>query len=260
VLIVRILSLSKAVIAAALLLAGQAYSQFTIVPSTPRPYDTVRVLVGSGTIGGNTPFNGYDPSATLVTMAGNKITISLLMADIFGGTGLGMDLPVGQFPPGTYEIEVKRRAPGGFEYPSLGNTTFTIPSRTAAEPLWNHSDLWWNPQESGWGLNIMHHGLGKIFATWFVYDANRNPTWYVIPDGQWITPTEYRGSIYRTNGPGFRECEPINCSTPFDPRLVNVVLVGSAKITFNPFGSDAASAELTVDGRTYVRLIRRQSF
>src|SRR4029453_7146264 len=30
----------------------------------------------------------------------------------------------------------------------------------------NYQDIWWNPQESGWGMNLTHQG-NTIFATWF---------------------------------------------------------------------------------------------
>jgi hypothetical protein len=34
-----------------------------------------------------------------------------------------------------------------------------VPSRTWALNTWGSdmSDLWWNPDESGWGVNIAHH-------------------------------------------------------------------------------------------------------
>src|ERR1043166_810025 len=41
----------------------------------------------------------------------------------------------------------------------------------------DQSDLWWNPDESGWGIQFVQRG-STIFATMFVYDANGNPTWY----------------------------------------------------------------------------------
>ena len=42
----------------------------------------------------------------------------------------------------------------------------------------NYQDLWWaaGGAESGWGVNLTHQGT-TIFATWFTYDANRNPLW-----------------------------------------------------------------------------------
>ena len=40
-----------------------------------------------------------------------------------------------------------------------------------------YSDLWWNPQESGWGLNLVQQDE-TAFVTLFVYDAENRPTWY----------------------------------------------------------------------------------
>jgi hypothetical protein len=48
------------------------------------------------------------------------------------------------------------------------------PARTAPEI----SDMWWNPDESGWGVNVIMQ-KDVAFATFFLYDTARNPTWYV---------------------------------------------------------------------------------
>lgn len=42
----------------------------------------------------------------------------------------------------------------------------------------SYGDLWWaaGGTESGWGINLTQQGT-TIFATWFTYDANRNPLW-----------------------------------------------------------------------------------
>jgi hypothetical protein len=37
--------------------------------------------------------------------------------------------------------------------------------------------MWWNPDESGWGVNvILQKDVGYI--AFFVYDSARNPVWY----------------------------------------------------------------------------------
>ena len=41
----------------------------------------------------------------------------------------------------------------------------------------DQSDLWWNPKESGWGIQFVDRA-DKIFATMFVYDQNGVATWY----------------------------------------------------------------------------------
>ncbi len=49
---------------------------------------------------------------------------------------------------------------------------------TAASPATNYQGLWWNPQESGWGINFAHQG-DIIFATWFTYDTQGKPWWLI---------------------------------------------------------------------------------
>jgi hypothetical protein len=41
----------------------------------------------------------------------------------------------------------------------------------------DQSDLWWNPNEPGWGIQFVQRGA-LIFATMFVYAQNASPTWY----------------------------------------------------------------------------------
>ncbi len=36
------------------------------------------------------------------------------------------------------------------------------------------SDLWWNPNESGWGLSLSHHG-DSLFAVWYTYGPDNRP-------------------------------------------------------------------------------------
>ena len=54
----------------------------------------------------------------------------------------------------------------------------TIGLPTAAHAN-NYQDLWWNPSESGWGINIAQQG-DVMFATWFIYGASRQPTWIFL--------------------------------------------------------------------------------
>src|SRR5262245_59182253 len=47
--------------------------------------------------------------------------------------------------------------------------------------LKNVTGVWWKvpaSSESGWGINFSHQG-DIIFATWFTYDSNRNPQWFI---------------------------------------------------------------------------------
>src|SRR6185503_4528730 len=52
---------------------------------------------------------------------------------------------------------------------------------TTPTPAVDYTDLWWTPQESGWGMIVTQRGA-TIFLAWFVYGNAGHPTWYVVPD------------------------------------------------------------------------------
>jgi hypothetical protein len=87
----------------------------------------------------------------------------------------------------------------------------------------NFSDLWWNPAESGWGLNIAQQA-DVMFVTFYVYGPTNQPTWYtallnyqgVQPDGSVL----FNGDIHQSSGPYF--------AGPFNPALVTTVRAGTA--------------------------------
>lgn len=69
------------------------------------------------------------------------------------------------------------------------------------------SDLWWNPDEPGWGIQLVQ-GRDTVFATLFVYDAAGGPVWYSgLLNFEGLTPQthqpNYAGDLYGTSGPWF---------------------------------------------------------
>ena len=78
------------------------------------------------------------------------------------------------------------------------------------------SDDWWNPDESGWGLVVMHQ-QDFIFATFFVYRMDGTPYWVtaqlqkVGTSGLATSPQMFTGPVYETHGPWF--------GGAFDPNL-----------------------------------------
>ena len=82
----------------------------------------------------------------------------------------------------------------------------------------NVQGLWWQPSESGWGVNLTQQG-DLLFATWFTYDAQGNGMWLVMSRGERFAPNAYAGILYRTTGP------------PFDAASFN-----SASVTREPVG------------------------
>jgi hypothetical protein len=249
-----------------LLSALAAHAQVSIAPTAPKAQETVRLVVPQYVID-RTPsivgsYDTYLGSATTVTMEANRISVSVQLQE--SGFGIAppspMDFVLGQFPPGTYDVELSRRTPTGVAAGVVGTARFTIPPRAQAEPLRNNTDLWWNAAESGWGINIIQHGAGPIFATWFVYGNDGKPDWYVVPGGQW-TSEGFSGKIYRTTGPAFALCPPRTpCNPVFNPAAVGVTEVGTAVFGFNNQDSTKGSLNFTIDGLVFQKEIVRQPF
>ncbi len=121
----------------------------------------------------------------------------------------------------------------------------------AIVPATNYSDLWYNANESGWGLNIVQHTSNLVFAVWFVYGTNSSPTWYTFTNGSWTSPTTYAGQVFATTGP------PASSAT-FNGSSVVVRQAGVGTLIF----SDASHGtfQYTIDGVTGQKAITRQPF
>lgn len=122
---------------------------------------------------------------------------------------------------------------------------------TTTTPALDATDLWYNPSEDGWGLNLTQHASGQVFGVWYTYTAARRPLWLVMPGGAWSSNgTVFTGQLYKVAGPSY--------AGTFNPDLVSVRTVGSMQITFN--GNDNATFLYTVDGVTGTKVIQRQPF
>jgi hypothetical protein len=114
----------------------------------------------------------------------------------------------------------------------------------------DYTDVWFSPQESGWGVNVVQSD-SFLFLTFFIYAADQQPTWYTASltfDG-----TRYAGGLYHTVGTYWPN--PWNAGD--HPAAQQV---GTA--SFEPDGNNAYQATLTyaVDGiGSVTKRIERQS-
>ena len=113
----------------------------------------------------------------------------------------------------------------------------------------SYQDMWWNPNESGWGINFTEQG-GVIFATWFTYDADGKPTW-LSATAMPTAPRTFAGTLYRTTGPAFS-------AVPFDPTAVRRTEVGTMTLAFANGNSAAFHYEIGAVSQT--KAITRQVF
>ena len=117
------------------------------------------------------------------------------------------------------------------------------------------SGLWWNPNESGWGIDFTQREA-NIFGAWYTYDASGNPKWYVasncvgvVAGGASGTCT---GTVYEVNGPRFFGATfvPITAS--------QVSVAGNMQVAFND--KNNATMSYTVAGVSRSVAITRQIF
>jgi lysyl endopeptidase len=123
--------------------------------------------------------------------------------------------------------------------------TFTTGSRAGAT---NFTDLWWNPSEAGWGINLTQQS-NIMFATLFVYGSNGHTQWYVMSAGQRQNDGSFTGALFQTQGPHFN-------SQPFP--LPQVTQVGNMTLRFS--NGENGTLSYTVNGTGVTKQITRQVF
>ena len=113
------------------------------------------------------------------------------------------------------------------------------------------TDLWWNPNESGWGVSVTQHGNNLFFRV-FVYDTDGKPLLFIV-SGVTNSPTSFTGNVTLTTGPWFG-------NATFNPnQVVRTTTPGNtATLTF----SDANNGTLTytINGVTKTKSITRMVF
>jgi hypothetical protein len=128
----------------------------------------------------------------------------------------------------------------------------TVPGSGVCPMVSSQTALWWNPAESGWGLNLNQQG-NTLFATLFTYETGRAPLWLVMSNGVLLSDgVTFAGDLYRTTGPAFNA----NPFTPIGPS--NLTKVGTMTVSF--IDVNTASLTYTVNGTTVNKAITRQVF
>ena len=120
----------------------------------------------------------------------------------------------------------------------------------------NAHGLWWKSPagaESGWGMNFSQQGE-IVFMTWFTYDTDGSPLWFVVSSGNRGEGNIYSGKLFRTTGPAFN-------SVPFNPSQVGVTEVGTATFEFDNDSNGVFHFTLASTPNTrYTHPITRQVF
>jgi hypothetical protein len=153
------------------------------------------------------------------------------------------------FPSGISAMSASFRR---YAFLLLAAFAFALPARATSYSI-DYTDLWWNPAEDGWGVNVIQQNE-ILFLTFFIYGTDNAARWVVAPG---LAPTNpqpagaarFSGDIYQTTGPWF--------GTQFNPAAVGRTLVGNATITFS--SPDTATLSYTINGTPVVKTITRQA-
>ncbi len=112
----------------------------------------------------------------------------------------------------------------------------------------NRSDTWWNPAESGWGVQLTEGG-DSIFAAWYTYANDGRP--------MWLSGLLQRGADGRFAGALTRPQSgtPFNLINGNAATLFPLPTVGSATLSFS--NGERGTFSYTLDGMTQSKTIER---
>ena len=148
---------------------------------------------------------------------------------------------------------LRRAAPALFATLLSAAILCAAPSARATTYSTDFTDLWFNPNESGWGVNVIQQ-YNTMFATMFIYGTDTAPRWFVAPD---VEPAPagsqnvFTGQLYQTTGPSFT-------ATTFDPNAVTKTVVGTVTFTFD--STTTGTLQYVINGVPVTKRITRQTW
>lgn len=111
------------------------------------------------------------------------------------------------------------------------------------------TDIWWNPAESGWGMQLNSSGA-FVFATVFVYGTDGKPTWMIGElNRTGSAPATAAGPLYVTTGPYY--------GGAWDPNAF--AYKESGTMTFVPTSVSTGLVTYSVDGVVVNKSVRRET-
>jgi len=239
---------------------GQPLYVFAYAPSTllkrtgakdsPAPCQLAQLLP-SGDLGQAT-------ASTLQSVVGNVVTSNAQAVSVLNNVSssqvAGATLCVGTGATSAAAVAAGNSVCVATVPPATDAGPVCLPpgATAAANPPAALSGLWWNPGESGWGIDFTQRG-SNVFAAWYTYDTSGNPKWYVASNctmaAAGLSSGACSGTLYEVNGPTF-------FGTAFNTSAVHVATAGSLQVAF----ADANNATMsyTVAGQTRTVAIVRE--
>ena len=116
----------------------------------------------------------------------------------------------------------------------------------------NYNDLWWDPSESGWGVNIAQQG-STLFITFLIHGVDSNPMWVtglLSKTGQSTSGEPiFTGDMTMTTGPYY--------GGRFDESSVTHRKAGT--VSFSPGDAVSGTLTYTIDGVSVSKAVVRQT-
>lgn len=110
----------------------------------------------------------------------------------------------------------------------------------------DHSGMYWNPAESGWGMSVVQHGDRQMNVI-YGYDDQKAARWYVMPGGTWnAARTVYTGALYQpTSAPyDVYDAKAFKVNAPLGQAVLTYTATGKLTLAYTING-ETASKELT---------------
>lgn len=231
-----------------LLLAGVAVAQSRVVPTDPIQFERVHLR--------QTVDNcRFASESVSVSLADNVVTVlQPLRACLLPGEPRVVDIQLGAFPPGEYDVQVVNAV----DAPVAERIAFTVSGLATIAiapepplPLADYGGVWWTPTESGWGLSLHHGRAHALSGALFVYGADGEPQWYLLTEGQWTSATRWSGELFRFAGTPW--------SQPWDAAQAQGERVGEASLEFEmlPGAEDEATLDYRIGDTSVSQRIER---
>src|SRR6266851_2661215 len=123
--------------------------------------------------------------------------------------------------------------------------TFLLLTASAPAAAADYTDIWFNPSESGWGLNVVQSDT-FLFMTFFIYGADNKPTWFTAQVNQ-DASGNFNGALFASTG------------TYYILPWVGVTTAAVGSASFQPQGPYTAKLVYSVNGvGTVTKTLQRQ--
>ena len=210
------------------------------------------ISIGHGSLNVNGPVSAGSCSLTLDVPATLSPTAGVIYTVISNGGQSPLPVFVG-LPDGSV-VNVNGTAMTVSYHGGLSGRDLIVSATGSSLPpplVGQLTDMWWGgTAENGWGLSIVQH-VDTLFGALYIYDANGNPVWLVMPGGKWdATHTTYTGSLFEPIGSPYFAYD----ATKFVAGSVR----GSLAITF--LDNNNATIDYAIDSGSGHKVIQRQVF